>query len=65
MKKLKDLPNLGNSILSISGSNRGVHLLLVGNKGSLIEILRMALEKSQPLREILTGLEDCEFAGTE
>jgi hypothetical protein len=56
MRKTEDLPNLGNSILSISGSNRGVHLILIGNKESLIEILRMALRESQPLREIVEAL---------
>ena len=56
MKNLNDLPNLGQSIISVSGSNRGVHLILVGYKESLIEILRMALQKSQPLREIVEAL---------
>lgn len=65
MKNPEDLPNLGHGIISVSGSNRGVHLLLVGNKESIIEILRMALQKSQPLREILTALKDGELAGKE
>jgi hypothetical protein len=65
MKNLNDLPNRGENILSISGSARGITLLLIGDKTNLIEILRMAAQKSQPLREILAGLNDGEFEGNQ
>jgi hypothetical protein len=65
MKNLNDLPNRGENILSISGSARGITLLLIGDKTNLIEILRMAAQKSQPLREILAGLKDGEFEGNQ
>jgi hypothetical protein len=58
MKINEELPNLGNSILSISGSDRGVHLFLVGSKESLIEILGIALMQSQELAAILAGLKN-------
>ncbi len=65
MKKTEDLPNLGHCILSVSGSSRGVNLLLIGKEKQIIEILRIARKDSQKLREILAGLEDGEFAGEE
>lgn len=53
MKNPEDLPNLGNAILSISGSDRGVFVLTIGDKKQIIEMLRLAVKKRPELREIL------------
>jgi hypothetical protein len=63
MKNPEDLQNLGHAILSVSGSNRGVSLLLIGKETQIIEILRIAIKDSPKLREIMAGLKDGEFEG--
>jgi len=63
MKKLEDLPNCGETIISISGRDTGVRVMLIGEKDQIIRILKIAIKKSQALKEILAGLEDGESDG--
>jgi hypothetical protein len=56
MKNFNDLQNRGESILSISGGETGVQVMLIGEKDRIIKILKNALNKSSALREILKEL---------
>jgi hypothetical protein len=53
MKKIEDIPNQANNVLSISGSNRGVFVLLLGEKKQITDMLKFAIRKRPVLREIL------------
>jgi hypothetical protein len=60
MKNLNDLPNRGESILSISGGETGVQVLLIGEKSRIIKIVKNALKKNSALKEIFKELESGE-----
>jgi len=63
MKNPEDLLDQRNNIFSISGSNRGVFILLLGDKDQIIEMLRLAVKKRPELRELLIALKDGESDG--
>lgn len=65
MQKSENDPNYGEAIVSISGGNRGVNLLLIGEKTQIIRIFKMALKKSPALREILTGVKSGDLSEKE
>jgi hypothetical protein len=56
MKNPEDIPNWGESVLSISGSDRGVHVLLIGNRLQIVKILKKAIDTDPALREIMNSL---------
>lgn len=63
VKKAEENQNRGETILSVSGSHRGVHLVLVGERNRIRAILKVAVENSPALKEILEGLKDRETNG--
>jgi hypothetical protein len=56
MKKHEDIPNLGETIISISGRDTGVRVMLIGEKDQIIRILKQAMRSSSALRELIQDL---------
>ena len=56
MQKTEDLPNNGESIVSISGSEKGVWVMVAGKRENILRILKDAIRTNSKLGEIFREL---------